>query len=234
MITPTIFYKHMKNFVSSNPNRGSLCYIYFDGRQALASNGHMICSVKNWEAVEHYELPDGTRVDKDGVKYPETSRILSMLDASKVGFELTDSVCSFDRLSKTLKYFLDLTKGKDIDNVFLGHACCLKMMQGILSIYISTQDMNAKAELTNRILDIEGLPDFEQYFNAQYLLSAINFIKDTKATSVQVRLKEYAIAMDTPDIRIIMTGLKPDVHTQLVRFVKSDSPDNAADLDFLA
>lgn len=108
---PTIFYKHMKDFVLADASRPVFQHIWFDGEYGIATNTHALCAVK-YEAEPHFETVDGTKAELPA-QYPDWKKVVLKEDGDEAKITLPGK--TLEHLSdwiRLLKLVLQVTKEK--------------------------------------------------------------------------------------------------------------------------
>ncbi|MBR4695542.1 MAG: hypothetical protein IKO94_05615 [Selenomonadaceae bacterium] len=230
VLTPNVFYKHIKHWVSDSAARPVLQHVYFDGERAMATDTFRLALVKDWPCKEaHFCTPDGqTAKDTDGWNFPEPQKLIPDKSTAKWRHEIDNWQVLPSLLNswKDIFVFLKkLVKKADCASVAL-------KKQGARLIVYAVDDMYSNR---TRIILLDGLDgaDWEFCIKADYILRAVEFLKDSDPESLEICINENGTIMklETPDMILLISNVRVSAGP-LRRFLNEESSVDA-DMSFL-
>ena len=211
MITPSILYKQMKNWVAKKDtnNLKGITYIHFDGERALATSGNVMAIVKDWPSDPHVETPDGIRPSKQDPfpgKFPNYQNLL-LPEENRTWKLAVKDPSGIEALCKEWKQVFTLIRNllrRPKETIF---PVTLRMHGGKVSAYTATETMDMKFVL----LEKQEGEDWEQAFSAACLLNAMEFLLATSPKELSIyngRSQGHkTLHIETEDILLLIAGV---------------------------
>lgn len=231
-ITPTILYKHMRDFVEKDDVRPVFKHIWFDGEHAVATNTHVLCAVK-YKTEPHFETTDGTPAELD-VKFPVWERLMIKDKEAEACITLPSE--TLDNLSdwvRLLKFIVQATKKRGVKNSYQYHVLGIRKQGRKLILYflMALSATPVKVELLD---NLETGKDFQIFLNAEYLLNALSFIQDMGAETVDWLFRSIGMTelrAEGNNLRVVISGSlvrdSPDGDNhKLLKFIEEDTLNN--------
>lgn len=204
MITSTVFYKHMKNWLSKETSK-STGYIYFNKEKAYATDTHAMVIVKKWPAAEeHFEDAKGALVKPEKGPLP-LEKVLLRKEEIVWNYEKTIAPglakSFFEPRKNAMDFIKKLTKNRKYSPVFL------ECKNGKLSACAVGGSVKARVIL----LEDPALNTnhWEGVYNSKYLGNAFAFLLETEPINltmkVAFRQEHPMLEMETEDLIFCMT-----------------------------
>lgn len=233
MITPTIFYREMKKWVSSDESKPTFQHIYFDGKRACASNNALtLAVVKSFPAQEpHYETVEGARNDNVSPKAPydiEKVLVTEQRQGWRKDIAFNGYAQSKGFLGEWKNAAALLTKiSKGVDY----HTILLQKHDGRLCAYVVNEIVSVKMILLDNMEGKEAENDWEAAFNAHYFENAMNFLKATEPMNLSIYTDKHelpVLTFETEDLILLLSCIninrEKTKYWRLVNFVDSERP----------
>lgn len=260
MIAQTLLYKKLAKFTCppAEKHRPIFNCLFFDGEQVIACDTHWIAMVKDYKAEPHLETIEGKISDLEVEKYPDYHRILLKEEHIRWKHKIKFGILNDLRLDRW-KQLLDFLKKAIKDKTKADYLpVALRKAGSRMFLYASGPVFSMKFDLCSN-LDDKDL-NWIVYFNVEYLLKTIDFLKATDPAEMEISIGDYnpisqcpMINFETEDLRLQGTSLNyiastdPDtvrlrsyIESELAREKQPDlkvaaskEPDDIDDMDFL-
>ena len=209
MITPSIMYKHLKKWVVDPKSpRGWLNHITFSEHEVIASDTQKLLVIKNYSSTNtnpHFELPNGTpladEMEITPDKYESASQYISEELIPKA-YKIIPKEYSYSTEIKPIWFpqmrtsFDFIKKATKKDYVGYPNVCMLNCYNGKLFALSAGERFGVKFLLADRVCSTNS--PWYCYFNAANLVDAMDFVVDTKPSSMTFSVKLKRIE-DTPE-----------------------------------
>ena len=214
MLTPTIFYKQIPNWVAKpdsyqrdGKGMSNICYVHFDGKRAVATTAGKAIVVKDWPTEPHMETAEGQRVETNGT-FPNIDNVMLDIKDASWKFGWPNSSDSINHLCKEWKQaftFLRNIKKRPKETIY---SVTLQKKGNRLYAYAANNQTAAKILL----LENENIigEDWIQSFDAVGLFQVLEFLLATNPHDLRIygsaKSKYRIIHFETEDLFMLLAG----------------------------